>query len=227
MYLFHHLSLHLLSTISMYISSPLRHQVITTSGMDTGSESEEVTSEEFRTENLEFKSYDPSTDDKFFNEVQTYSSSVINWCASTPRPMDLNFTSRVAKHLQRNSHLFVIIYGKDEFFDFVPAGTLFLESYHRDMVHHRCSKLGIGMLKEHQHYETEAINWALDWAFNSAGLHRVEMNVPSWNMRVGKMCEEIGFQTEGDRRECYFKDGEWWNEVKMSMLQRDWKERQG
>jgi hypothetical protein len=34
-----------------------------------------------------------------------------------------------------------------------------------------------------------------NWAFNSAGLHRVEMNIPSWNMRLGKVCEEMGFQT--------------------------------
>lgn len=48
----------------------------------------------------------------------------------------------------------------------------------------------------------------------------------SWNMRVGTVCEGIGFQTEGDRRGCYFKDKEWWNAVKMSFPQRDWKAHQ-
>ncbi|KGO65252.1 Acyl-CoA N-acyltransferase [Penicillium italicum] len=139
--------------------------------------------------------------------------------------MGLNFTSRVAKHLQRNSDFFVIIYGKDQDSEFGPIGTLFLESSHREMAHHRCSKLGIGILKKYQYYETEAINWALNWAFNSAGLHRVEMNVPSWNMRRCKLCDKMGFNTEGERKECYFKDDEWWNEVNMSMLQRDWKKR--
>lgn len=175
----------------------------------------------FCSENLAFSSYDPDRDDHVFNCLQNSSSSIINWCASTPRPMDPDFTTRVAKHLQRRSHLFVIIYAAG-----YPIGTLFIKSSHRDVVHHRCSKLGIGILKKYQDYETEAINWALNWAFNSANLHRVEMDVPSWNLRMGKLCGEIGFHTEGERKECYFKDGEWWNEVNMSMLKKDWKERQ-
>lgn len=179
----------------------------------------------FCSDNLAFSNYNPEEDDEVFNCLQNCSSSIITWCASTPRPMDLNFTTRVAKHLQRRSHLFVIIYQNDGLSSLVPIGTLFFKSSHRDMVHHRCSKLGIGILKRHQHYETEAIDWALNWAFNSANLHRVEMDVPSWNLRMGKLCDEIGFHTEGERKECYFKDGEWWNEVNMSMLKKDWKER--
>ncbi|KAF4764824.1 hypothetical protein N7455_004871 [Penicillium solitum] len=180
----------------------------------------------FRSENLEFCSYNSEEDDEFFHYIQTSSSSIINWCASTPRPMNLNFTSRVAKHLQRRSHLFVIIYESDRAGEYRPIGTLFLKSSHRDMVHHRCSKLEVSIRKEHQHYEAEAINWALNWAFNSANLHRVEVNIPSWNLRMGKLCDEVGFHTEGERKECYFKDGEWWNKVNMSMLKKDWKERQ-
>ncbi|CRL25967.1 Acyl-CoA N-acyltransferase [Penicillium camemberti] len=197
--------------------------------MCTDSESDvddqDRTPKAFRSENLEFRSYNSEEDDEFFHSIQIPSSSIINWCASTPRPMDLNFTSRVAKHLQRRSHLFVIIYVDDEYYCFVPVGTLFLKSSHRDMVHHRCSKLEVSIIKEHQHYEAEAINWALNWAFNSANLHRVEVAIPSWNLRMGKLCDEVGFHTEGERKECYFKDGEWWNEVNMSMLKKDWKER--
>lgn len=201
--------------------------------MDTDSESgiddqdRKLVPKAFRSGNLEFCSYNPVEDDEVFHYIQNCPSSIINWCASTPRPMDLNFTTRVANHLQRRSRLFVIIYRKEKIWDDVPIpiGTLFLESSHREMAHHRCSKLGIGILKGHQHHETEAINWALNWAFNSAGLHRVEMNVPSWNLRMGKLCDEIGFHTEGERKECYFKDGEWWNELTMSMLKKDWKER--
>jgi hypothetical protein len=37
---------------------------------------------------------------------------------------------------------------------------------------------------EYQGQEAEAVEWALNWAFNSAGLHRVEMNIPSWNLDV-------------------------------------------
>ncbi|OQE32614.1 hypothetical protein PENFLA_c001G10303 [Penicillium flavigenum] len=193
----------------------------TDSGSDYG---EERGSDAFQTKSLEFISYDPAKHDWFFNSIQQFSSSIINFCASSPRPMDIKFTSSVAKHLQRNSKLFVMIYAKDEDNAYKRVGTLFLESSHRDMAHHRCSKLGIGILKDYQHREAEAVEWALNWAFNSAGLHRVEMNVPSWNMRSGEVCEEIGFQTEGTRKECLFKDGKWWDEANMAILEKDWKQ---
>jgi RimJ/RimL family protein N-acetyltransferase len=180
----------------------------------------------FQTESLDFVSYDPKKHDEFFNSIQQSSSSIISFCASTPQPMSLKFTSSVAKHLQRNSKLFVMIYEKDWYSDlYKRVGTLFLESSHRDMAHHRCSKLGIGILKKHQHYEAEVIEWGLNWAFNSAGLHRVEMNIPLWNMRLGEVCKEIGFLTEGTRKECLFKDGKWWDEVNMAILEKDWKQR--
>ncbi|CAG7948084.1 unnamed protein product [Penicillium nalgiovense] len=191
----------------------------TDSGSDYG---EERNSDAFKTMSLDFVSYDPVDHDWFFNSIQQFSSSVINFCASTPRPMDINFTSSVAKHLKRNSNLFVMIYA-DQLYECV--GTLFLESSHRDMAHHRCSKLGIGILKAYQHHEAEAVEWALNWAFKSAGLHRVEMNIPPWNMRLGEVCEEIGFQTEGTRKECLFKNGKWWDEVNMAILKEDWKQR--
>ncbi|KAJ5817833.1 Acyl-CoA N-acyltransferase [Penicillium robsamsonii] len=120
--------------------------------------------------------------------------------------MELKFTSSVAKYLQKKSHLFVIIYeneDEDDNNDNEPIGTLFLQSSHRYMAHNRCSKLGIGILNRFRLHEAEAVNWALDWGSNSRGLHRVEMNIPSWNMRVS-LCDELGFRTDGKRRECYY-----------------------
>ncbi|KAJ5952283.1 Acyl-CoA N-acyltransferase [Penicillium vulpinum] len=187
---------------------------------------EELPSKGFHSTNLEFTSYNSREHDRFFKSFQEYSSSIIDACASSPQRMDLKFTSSVAKHLQRNSHLFMIIYGNTAYCEDIPIGTLFFESSHRDMAHHRCSKLGIGILKEYQLYQVEAVDWALNWAFNSANLHRVEMTVPSWNTQMGKVCEATGFRIEGARRECYFKDGEWWDEVIMSVLKKEWKQRE-
>ncbi|KAJ5269359.1 hypothetical protein N7505_005117 [Penicillium chrysogenum] len=175
----------------------------TDSGNDYG---EEGILDAFQTMNLKFISYDPAEHDLFFNSIQQFSSSIINFCASTPRPMDMKFTSSVAKHLQRNSKLFVMIYELDSRLIGIWPTT------------------EIGILKEYQGQEAEAVEWALNWAFNSAGLHRVEMDVPSWNMRLGEVCEEMGFQTEGTRKECLFKDGKWWDEVSMAILEKDWKE---
>jgi RimJ/RimL family protein N-acetyltransferase len=103
-------------------------------------------------------------------------------------------------------------------------GTLFLKSSSPDMLHHRCSELGIDIKREYQGqgYGTEAIRWVLDWAFNSAGLHRVELNVLGWNPRAARIYEILGFREEGRRRDCLFRDGRWWDEVHMGLLRGEW-----
>ncbi|KAJ5496884.1 Acyl-CoA N-acyltransferase [Penicillium fimorum] len=156
----------------------------------------------FRSKRLEVISYNTRDHDEFFNSIQQYSSSIINFCASTPRPMDLKFTSSVANH-QKKSHLFVIIYGAYDDYDddVVPIGTLFLEASPRDMTHHRCSKLGIGILNRFRRYEAEAVNWALNWAFNSAG------STPG-----------------GDEYSDMEHASEWWDEVNLSILKREWRQ---
>lgn len=94
------------------------------------------------------------------------------------------------------------------------------------MVHHRGSELGIDIKREYQGqgYGTEAIRWALDWAFYSVGLHRVELTVLGWNPRAARLYESIGFPEEGRRRECLYRDGRWWDEMHMGLLHREWDE---
>ncbi|KAJ6151243.1 hypothetical protein N7470_007837 [Penicillium chermesinum] len=99
-----------------------------------------------------------------------------------------------------------------------------IEAASPEMTHHRFSELGIDITAEYrsQGYGREAIQWALDWGFATAGLNRVELNLLGWNLRPMNLYERIGFREEGRRRQVFFKDDQWWDEVHMGILKPEW-----
>ncbi len=68
-------------------------------------------------------------------------------------------------------------------------------------------------------YGTEAIQLILGLAFDGLGLHRVELDVLSINTRATSLYENLGFRTEGRRRDAY-RDGDGWCDgILMSLLE--------
>ncbi|OCL02268.1 hypothetical protein AOQ84DRAFT_423820 [Glonium stellatum] len=67
----------------------------------------------------------------------------------------------------------------------------------------RSSTLGISTSRQYRGmgYGSEAINWALDWAFKFSGVHSVSPNCFSSNMCAEKLYERLEFMREGRRRE--------------------------
>lgn len=70
-------------------------------------------------------------------------------------------------------------------------------------------------------YGTEATRLVLDYAFGTAGLHRVSLGVLDFNHRARRVYEKCGFQLEGRLREAVRWDGEWHDELVMSVLSTD------
>lgn len=93
----------------------------------------------------------------------------------------------------------------------------------------RAGKMGLAIRPEDQGqgYGSEALQWALEWAFVHAGLHRVALDVAEWNERATKLYEKLGFVLEGRRREALWKGGRWWDSLDMGILSREWAERNG
>ena len=102
-------------------------------------------------------------------------------------------------------------------------GCLSLES-HLLTRHHRTANLGIIMSPcfQGKGFGTEAINWALDWAFGMAGMHAVRLTTFSYNLRAVRVYERVGFVREGVRRESLWFDGKWWDHYMYSMLEGEW-----
>ena len=72
-------------------------------------------------------------------------------------------------------------------------------------------------------YGTEATRLVLRHAFETVGIHRVELDVYAFNPRARHVYEKVGFVLEGTKREALFWDGEWIDAAVMAMLESDWR----
>jgi RimJ/RimL family protein N-acetyltransferase len=71
-------------------------------------------------------------------------------------------------------------------------------------------------------YGTEATRLMIDHAFGGLGLHRVGLTVFSFNERAIRSYRSVGFVVEGRAREAIWREGRWWDEISMSVLDADW-----
>jgi RimJ/RimL family protein N-acetyltransferase len=78
-----------------------------------------------------------------------------------------------------------------------------------------------------QGYGTEATQLMLDHAFGTLGLHRIALFVFEFNERAVRAYQRCGFVVEGRARESIWRDGRWWDELAMSVLQSDWRTTRG
>ena len=76
-------------------------------------------------------------------------------------------------------------------------------------------------------YGTEATDLVLEYAFETAGLHRVALQVFDFNTQAQRSYEKSGFVREGVWREHLRWDGKWHDAVLMSMLDHEYAERRG
>ena len=76
-------------------------------------------------------------------------------------------------------------------------------------------------------YGTEATQLMIDHAFGGLGLHRIGLTVFSFNERAIRSYRSCGFVVEGRAREAIWREGRWWDEISMSILDSDWATRRG
>jgi len=74
-------------------------------------------------------------------------------------------------------------------------------------------------------YGTEATQLMVDHAFGTLGLHRVALFVFEFNVRAVRAYQRCGFVVEGRARESIWRDGRWWDELAMSVIESDWRKR--
>jgi RimJ/RimL family protein N-acetyltransferase len=72
-------------------------------------------------------------------------------------------------------------------------------------------------------FGTEATQLMVDHAFGTLGLHRIALYVFEFNVRAIRAYQRCGFVIEGRSRESIWRDGRWWDELAMSILESDWR----
>lgn len=70
---------------------------------------------------------------------------------------------------------------------------------------------------------TDATRVMVEHAFSTLGLHRVGLMVFAFNERAIRAYERVGFVHEGRAREAILRDGRWWDELHMSVLEPEWR----
>ena len=73
-------------------------------------------------------------------------------------------------------------------------------------------------------YGSEATRLMLGHAFQTLALHRIALFVFEFNERAIRAYRRCGFVVEGRSRESIWRDGRWWDELAMSMLDSDWRQ---
>lgn len=89
----------------------------------------------------------------------------------------------------------------------------------------RSATLGIVMGPEAtgKGFGTDALRTLVRYGFDEFGLNRLELQVWEFNTRALRAYEKAGFTEEGRRREAVFHDGEFHDEIFMSILAREWR----
>ena len=72
-------------------------------------------------------------------------------------------------------------------------------------------------------YGTEATRLVLDFGFQRLGLHRIWLGVTDANIPAVKCYEKCGFTREGLLRDDLFRDGHFYDSIRMSILDTEWR----
>jgi len=91
-----------------------------------------------------------------------------------------------------------------------------------------CSfRIALGATGQNRGLGTEATRLVLGYAFERVGLHRISLEVYSFNSRARRVYEKVGFQPEGVLRDALLWEGQRFDAHVMSILAHEWAEHRG
>ena len=77
--------------------------------------------------------------------------------------------------------------------------------------------------KRNNGYGTESLRLLLDYGFNYLNLNSIHLGVKAFNERAIACYKKVGFKEYGRRREAYFLNGKYYDDVFMDILAREFK----
>lgn len=84
-------------------------------------------------------------------------------------------------------------------------------------------RIGLRASATGQGYGSQAIRLMLAYAFEQLSLHRVSLDVLSFNPRAIHVYEKLGFRREGLLRDALLLDGVFYDAILMSMLEHEYR----
>lgn len=77
-----------------------------------------------------------------------------------------------------------------------------------------------------QGYGTASVKLLLKHGFEALNLNRIFLRVHENNPRAARAYEKAGFVLEGRMRQAHYQEGEYFDELAMSILRSEWKDQQ-
>ena len=92
---------------------------------------------------------------------------------------------------------------------------------------HRRAEIGYALRSDHwgRGLASETVSSAIDWAFNTLDLHRVEADIDPRNEASRRVLERLGFRSEGVLRERFFVGDSATDSELFGVLASEWRER--
>ena len=72
---------------------------------------------------------------------------------------------------------------------------------------------------------TEALTLWVDYLFQHSDIHRLALETWTFNPRMARVAEKVGFRSEGRLREAQKWQGEWLDKLQYGLLRQEWAQR--
>jgi RimJ/RimL family protein N-acetyltransferase len=103
-----------------------------------------------------------------------------------------------------------------------PIGIVTRYTQH---VHEKVWFIGIDIFEDkylNRGFGTEAIRLWVDYLFGNSDIHRISLDTWSFNHRMIRVAQKLGFAYEGAQREMQQWQGEWLDLLHFGMLRSEW-----
>ncbi|KAI0467168.1 acyl-CoA N-acyltransferase [Xylaria cf. heliscus] len=180
----------------------------------------------YESKHLKFVPIGEGEHEEFLHGLLT-EPGALNFDTSLPLGYTRSQVSTVTKTIASRKLLAMYILLRDvpSYKDPIPIGFVSLSKPEERHIQHGNTFLSLAIAKKCQGkgYGTEAAAWALDWAFDFARMHRVEIFCYGWNLGAKRLYERIGFCEEGVKREAVWFMGGWHDMHEMAILEHEWR----
>lgn len=143
------------------------------------------------------------------------------WCGSFIKPLSKNEIKKKYEKVEKkmaDSHMihFAIRTKMDQhLIGFVRMGLIWNHSV-------GWLDVGIGDSNYYGIAERQIIPLVLRFAFYELNLFRIEIDIPEFESKIGKILEENGFLQEAENRGAIYYDLRFWNEYLYGILRPEW-----
>ncbi|WP_440897357.1 GNAT family N-acetyltransferase [Amphibacillus sp. Q70] len=151
----------------------------------------------------------------FIYQMHTNPDVANYWCNEPYTTME-KLEKEYQSSQESDSHRqFILMYGDEK------VGLLALYSI---SVRHRNAEFAIMFdpTQQGKGYATDASRLLIEYGFNQLNLHKLYLEVVKNNEKAIHIYQKVGFQIEGELKQHYFVDGQYYDGYVMSLLRDDY-----